>query len=94
MNKEFQKKADQYIPKIYKTNVYPIDIIAFLEDENCYLQTKKISVQEKAFYTTGDKVCIDFGRHITGNFAFELGEYKNYIDAPVRLKIKFAENAV
>lgn len=39
----------------------------------------------------GDKVCIDFGRHITWNFAFELGEYKNYIDAPVRLKIKFAE---
>lgn len=91
MNRDFQKKADQYIPEIYKTNVYPVDIVAFLKDKNCYLETKKISVQEKAFYTVGDKVCIDFGRHITGNFAFELGEYKNYIDAPVRLKIKFAE---
>lgn len=44
MNRDFQKKADQYIPEIYKTNVYPVDIVAFLEDKNCYLETKKISV--------------------------------------------------
>ena len=39
----------------------------------------------------GDSIVIDLGDHYVGYFSFVMGWAKIYIDAPVRLRIRFAE---
>lgn len=80
-----------YIPKIYKNKIRYISAVSLTDDESEYLSTGKTEVPEKEYYVPGDKICLDFGRHITGYFGFELGQYDRYLDAPVKLRIKFAE---
>lgn len=91
MNQEFKEKADKYIPIMHKTELMPVRAVQCVEDSEYWQSTKVIEDREKEFYDNGDSICLDFGRHVTGHFSFELGQYINYIDAPVRLKIKFAE---
>lgn len=91
MKREFELKAERFTPPIFEKEVFPIAFVDFIENGNCYQNTEKIVASEKEYYNTGDKICMDFGRHITGYFQFRLGQYKDYLDAPVRLKIKFAE---
>lgn len=91
VNKEFVKKAERFRPQIY-TREYSSPIpVAFVEDEGVYQNIKAVFASEKESYCTGDRVCLDFGRHITGYFKFFLGQYQEYMDAPIRLKLKFAE---
>ena len=80
-----------YIPKIYKSGVATVRAIRFIDDNNSYMDTKTLEAEEFEFYDSGSSICLDFGRHITGYFKFELGQYNLYLDAPVKLKIKFAE---
>ena len=54
-----------------------------------YEQTLKIN--EKKTLQKGDTYTLDFGNHYVGYFSFSLGYTDMYIDAPVRLKIKFCE---
>lgn len=91
MNDLFKKKAEALLPNLHKKELSPIGVVGFLEDDGCYMSTKTVCAPEKEFFVNKDSICLDFGRHITGYFKFELGEYDRYIDAPVRLKIKFGE---
>lgn len=91
MNKDFLLKADSFKPKILTREIKPVEAVDFIKDEASYQNTKKIAAAKPVFYFTGDKICLDFGRHITGGFKFKLKEYDTYIDAPVKLKIKFGE---
>ena len=43
--------------------------------------------------TVGDKVTIDFGNHFVGYFGMKLGFTGSHPDAPVLLRLRFAENA-
>ena len=43
--------------------------------------------------TAGDKVTLDFGNHYVGYFSMKLGFKGSHPDAPVLLKLRFAENA-
>ncbi len=88
---EFIQKAESCKPKIHKKEYRSYSPVDFIADEDAFQNVKAIPAEEKESYGTGDKICLDFGRHITGFFRFSLGQYKHYLDAPVRLKIKFAE---
>ena len=39
----------------------------------------------------GDTVTLDLGNHYVGYFAFTMGWVNVYVDAPVRLRVRFAE---
>lgn len=85
------KKAESYKPKILKKKVFPVKTVEFKENSEFYQDTQVVDIPKKEYYERKDKICLDFGRHITGYFEFSLGQYDIYIDAPVRLKIKFGE---
>lgn len=91
MNIDFKQKADKYTPILFKSEYKPQDTVAFVTDNAYYQDTKQISVKSQQIFDTGDSICLDFGRHLTGYFKFDLEQADIYIDAPVRLKIKFAE---
>ena len=93
MRDDFKKKAEKYAPKINVTEIKPIGTVDFVHDGSCYLDTKVVSAVEKECYSDGDSICLDFGRHVTGYFKFNMGQYSEYLDAPVRFKIKFEETA-
>lgn len=42
---------------------------------------------------SGDKIVIDLGNHYVGYFSFKLDYEQRYLDAPVRMYIKFCESA-
>lgn len=44
--------------------------------------------------TAGDKITLDFGNHYVGYLSLRLGFTGSHPDSPVRLRIRFAENAV
>lgn len=91
MNNNFKEKAEWYAPKINKIELKPINVVEFEEDFTFWQSTKTIFGKQADYYDTGDSICLDFGKHITGYFKFELGQYDEYLDAPVKLKIKFGE---
>lgn len=91
MNRDFLMKADSFKPKMFFEKVKPVGIVDFVFDENFYRDTKTVTAEKPEFFLAGDKICLDFGRHITGNFSFELKQYDAYFDAPVKIKLKFGE---
>lgn len=91
MNDVFKEKADLYTSKIYKSEMAAVRAVKFIEDKEYFMETKTLLDSECKFYDTGSSICLDFGRHITGYFRFEMGQYREYLDAPVKLKVKFAE---
>ena len=46
---------------------------------------------ESAILNKGDSIVIDLGNHYVGYFSFVMQKVKEYIDAPVRLVIRFCE---
>ena len=42
--------------------------------------------------STGDSVLLDLGEHAVGHFSFAFDNVDDFIDAPVRLIIKFGED--
>ena len=46
---------------------------------------------ENRVVTSGDEFVIDLGNHYVGYFSFRMGHVDTYIDAPVRLKVRFCE---
>lgn len=46
---------------------------------------------KRATFKRGDELVIDLGNHYVGYFSFKLEEAEAYLDAPVRLSVKFGE---
>lgn len=70
----FKEKADLYTPKIYKSEVAAVRAVKFIEDKEYFMETKTLLDSGCKFYDTGCSICLDFGRHITGYFKFEMGQ--------------------
>ena len=92
MDKWLLDKADQNTPKLF-------------EGEVCTDKTVKIVSDDKAFFgasaipegvvppvlKTGDRFTLDFGQHCVGYLSFRFRHVSTYLDAPVRLKLRFGE---
>lgn len=71
MREYYLKKADENLPELVKTNIYP-DI-------------------EQVNMNNGDVLTLDLGNHYVGYFSFKMWYVERYIDAPVRIRIRFCE---
>lgn len=87
----FLEKAKLCSPKIIKKDLAPTAVVEAVENEKFYQDTEITTGLPKEYYMPKDKICLDFGKHITGFLSFNLGQYGKYIAAPVKLYIKFAE---
>ncbi|MCM1026167.1 MAG: hypothetical protein NC432_07010 [Roseburia sp.] len=91
-NRELLDKAAALLPKLRETRVEAVRTVEVSRDRE-----GKVSVQSAEDYTArilkkGDRVCLDFGDHQVGYFTAELGSVGSHADAPVLLRVHFAEN--
>lgn len=85
-------KARALFPTLIETNVAPVASIEPV------LQQDKVKLKDAASYKerelhNGDKVVLDFGDHETGYLTIKMASKGAHPDAPVWLRVRFAERA-
>lgn len=92
-NQKFLEKAFQCLPSLTETKVEAVRTVNVSrnEDEIKITETEKYSKQE---LKKGSRICLDFGDHQVGYLSFKLGYTGSHPDAPVWMRIHFAENPV
>ncbi len=94
MNKYFVEKAEKNMPRIYKREVYAKDTVQIVEDKNAWFGCRAKIVggaEDKILFVSGDSFILDFGEHCVGKLSFCLRHDVRYLDAPVRLRLRFGE---
>lgn len=94
MNRHYIDMADMNMPKLYEREVFPkAEVELGPEADNFFgYGAKKIGeIGDRTVFGRGDKIVFDFGEHCVGYVSFRMRHYREYLDAPVHLKIRFAE---
>lgn len=81
----------QKIPQLYHRTVRPAETVCCVEDAKSYQNCNIVPAPPRSCFSSGDETVLDFGEHLVGFFSFQIDVDEYYPDAPVRLKIKFAE---
>lgn len=92
-NQKFIEKAFQNFPALIETKVKPVRTVELSKNES------KINITETEMYSEkelkkGSRICLDFGDHQVGYLSLKLGYTGSHPDAPVWMRIHFAENPV
>ena len=96
-NEELLRKADENKPKIVETTVNAKDIVEAVSDDASYLGAgiKRIADADEGLrgktLRKGNELILDFGRHCVGYFSVDIEKAGSPMDAPLTLKIRFAE---
>ena len=91
------KKADQYKPALHYAVVNPTGIVNLQEDHMKLMgwgtQKVSLSINELSRHPMqkGDQIILDFGTHIVGHLHLSLDTVGSPMDAPLHLKLRFAE---
>lgn len=92
MNKYYLEKADINTPKLYEYEVTTDTIVDIIPDETAFFGVKAANPRPNhAVFTSGDRFILDFGQHCVGYLSFRLRHDCVYLDAPVRLRLRFGE---
>ena len=75
-------KAESFRPKIHKAVVKPVRLL----DEE-----RELSHLGEYGLKRDDRIILDFGRHIVGTFSIDIAKTGSPQDAPLYMRIKFAE---
>ena len=92
MNKWLLDKADMNCPKLFEREVTSNKTVTIVADENTFFGAS--AVPEGVIpqvLRTGDRFTLDFGEHCVGYLSFRFRHVHTYLDAPVRLKLRFGE---
>ncbi len=88
----YLQKAEQNTPPLFHQAVQTNRIVTICEDERAFFgYTATDAGKHPEVVQTGDSFVLDFGRHCVGRLSFRVWDNGRYIDAPVRLKLKFGE---
>ena len=90
---KFLEKALGLLPEVHATEVRVAKTVAIEKQE------KQVEVIPQTAYTEkklkkGSQICLDFGDHQVGYLRLKLGYVGSHPDAPVWLRIHFAENPI
>lgn len=92
MNKHYLDMAEINLPKLYETEITTDKTVTITADETDFFGAKAVDAGKlPQVFRTGDSFTLDFGNHYVGTLSFYLRHDKTFLDAPVRLKLKFAE---
>lgn len=91
-NQKFLNKALELLPDLIQTETHVAKTVIV---ERC--ETGEVKVIEDTDYNKqhlkkGNRVCLDFGNHQVGYLSLKLQSYGSHADAPVWMKLHFAEN--
>ena len=90
-------KAEAYRPQIQTKKVAPVRIVELVEDPSklngiwVTESEKKIADMKRYGLKRNDKMILDFGDHRVGTFQIHIDQTGSPMDAPLYLRIKFAE---
>lgn len=89
-------KASELKPKLKSTKVTPVALVESVKDETKLNETGVKKVDEitnlpKHLLKRDDHVILDFGEHLVGHFKINIQHVGSPQDAPLALKVKFAE---
>ncbi|MBQ7983779.1 MAG: sugar hydrolase, partial [Clostridia bacterium] len=94
MNKYYLEKADINSPKLYETEVVSDTVVDILPDDSAFFGVSAVNARKnKEVFGTGETFTLDFGDHCVGYLSFRMRHNDRYLDAPVRLKLRFGETA-
>ena len=91
------KKAEENKPVIQTRKVFPVCIAELIKDETqlngiTAKQSKKNLSQLPSYgWKRDDRLILDFGDHMVGKFEIDIDQTGSPMDAPLYLRIKFAE---
>ncbi len=92
MKEYFFKKADENLPIQMNTVKATDNTVEMYDDETKHMGIGFRAVGKiKEELETGDKFILDFGDHCVGKLSFNLQRVQRYLDAPVKLRLKFGE---
>ena len=92
MNQHYLEMAEKNTPPLFYTRVTTNKAVTIEEDERAFLgYVAKDAGEAPRVVETGDSFVLDFGRHCVGRLSFTVADNGRYLDAPVRLKLKFGE---
>ncbi|QQP83963.1 alpha-rhamnosidase [Pediococcus acidilactici] len=95
-DKQLLKKADDNIPELAKRVVTPVQVVETVIDKNLLdnVGTKKVADATQLSqmkFGRDDRLILDFGNHYVGHFTIRIKSVGSPMDAPLTLKLKFAE---
>jgi len=96
VNEELLIKADSKTPKLYKKEIIPTAIVKVVADEKFVggygtKQVDELSELDNHLLGKGEKFILDLGNHYVGNFSIDIASIGSPMDAPLYLKLRFAE---
>lgn len=92
MDKYFLDKANLNMPKLYSTEITARQTVQIVPDASAFFGFSAAPAGEiPEVWQTGDCAVIDFNTHCVGQLSFTLRHDNAYLDAPVRLKLRFGE---
>ena len=92
MNQHYLDMADRNLPKLYETEITTDRLVGTTYDENNFFNAAVIPAGKLwEVSKAGERFTLDFGTHCVGYLSFSLRHDKIFLDAPVRLKLTFAE---
>lgn len=92
MSSLFLEKAFQNEPPIYEKQISDARFGNVIPDSSKWFQYRFEEAGAPQSVKEGDSFYIDFGDHYTGYLSFDMFFRGRYPDAPIRVRIKFAEN--
>lgn len=95
-NEDLLQKAEDNTPKLIETKVKPVSLVSINSEGKTpqeILQPIDQKIEMLADYTLGrdGSLILDLGDHYVGHFAIDITSVGSPMDAPLYLKLKFAE---
>ena len=90
-NEEFLHTAESLKPKLYTKYEPAKATVRFHKDDNGKIMQQPTANYRETRLKKGDVLCLDFGAHLVGKVKLSFGYEGSHPDAPVWLKLKFAE---
>ena len=92
MNKWLLDKADMNCPKLFEREITTDKTVKIVADERAFFGASVVAEGViPSVLKTGDRFTLDFGQHCVGYLSFRMRHVSTYLDAPVRLKLRFGE---
>ena len=91
-NLEFLNKALACLKPVNEQDVAPVGTVTVMDD-NGQPEVSPATDYASRELRAGDRITLDFGDHFVGYFRMKLGYTGSHPDAPVLLRLRFAENA-
>lgn len=91
-NQDFLKKALALMPELKKTEVKAQRTVRLSMGEDRTVSISEGEPYQQQLLKKGDKLLLDFGNHQVGYLSLKLSSVGSHADAPVWLRLHFAEN--